>query len=156
MVTEDLQMFETPTVDFLILADRAEAVNGKLYMMGGAWEHLYVQDLTQPNLISLAVGVLVPWNATNKQHQIRIVIEDSDGQQIGFQAEAGFAVGRPPWADVGVIQRVVIAIPTIPVTIPQLGNYALKAEINGEFVKRVVFRVMNPQPMMGLTPPLIG
>jgi hypothetical protein len=142
-----------PSLDFLILADRAEAVGGKLYMMGGAWEHIYTQDLTQPSLISIAVGILVPWEAANQQHKIRIVIEDSDGQEIGFTAEASFAVGRPPWASVGETQRVVIAIPTIGVTFMKLGVYVLRAEINGEHVKRIRFRVLNPQQVIGLVPP---
>lgn len=151
-----LAMFDDkPSLDFLILADRAEAVGGKLYMMGGAWENIYVQDLSQPSLISIAVGILVPWEAANQQHKIRIVIEDSDGHEIGFTAEAGFAVGRPPWAAVDEIQRVVIAIPTIPVTFQKLGVYILRAEINGEHVKRVRFRALSPQQMTALLPPQI-
>jgi len=32
-------------LDFLILADRAEAVNGKLYLLGGAWDRLGLTSL---------------------------------------------------------------------------------------------------------------
>ena len=45
------QLDQKPTIDFLLIADRAEVVSGKLYMMGGAWDHITITDLGQPVMI---------------------------------------------------------------------------------------------------------
>jgi hypothetical protein len=138
------------TVDFLLLADRAEALNGKLYMMGGAWDRLFLHDLTAPTLISLAVGVLVPWNQTNIQHQLTVAIEDQDGNPIdSFRMEAGFAAGRPPFAEQGERQRVILALPAVPVQLPRFGTYVLRADIQGQDSKRLEFRAVAVQPQLG-------
>ncbi len=47
---------------------RAEAVNGKLYMMGGAWDGIYLRSMADPASFSIAVGIVVPWHATNVEH----------------------------------------------------------------------------------------
>ena len=71
--------FEQVEVDFLLLADRAEVLNGKLYMMGGAWDRRNIRDIAAPVPLSIVVGVLIPWNLTNEPHQLRLRIEDEDG-----------------------------------------------------------------------------
>src|SRR4051812_8579026 len=105
-------------IEFLLLADRAEAVNGKLYMMGGAWDRIFLPNLQQPHPLSLAIALCVPWNATNVQHQLTISIEDTDSQPVGFRAEMTFAAGRPPWLEQGDAQRVMLAVPMVPVNFP--------------------------------------
>src|SRR5262249_54509042 len=58
---DDLQTLNEPIVEFFILADYAEAVNGKLYMMGGGWDQSFVKDFSQPVSFSFAIGIQVPW-----------------------------------------------------------------------------------------------
>lgn len=147
----DLSEFNQPSVDFLILADRAEVVNGKLYVMGGAWDRIFAQDLQVPSMISLAIGILVPWLATNQQHAARIVVEDEDGASVGFQADVGFNTGRPAGAEVGETQRVILALPSVSLTFPRYGRFYVQAYINGTQAKRVAFQVASPSAV-GLPP----
>jgi len=78
-----------------MLADRVEAINGKLYAMGGAWDRMFVPDVKNPTTISFAAVILVPWNATNQQHSVNLSVEDTDGHNVGFTIEVGFnAAGR--------------------------------------------------------------
>lgn len=142
--TSDLGVLNKPSVDFLLLADRAEALNGKLYMMGGAWDRVSVQDLQSATFISLAVGILVPWNATNQQHRATIGIEDEDGNNTGFSVEAGFTAGRPAFARAGQSQRVVLALPLVPVRFPEYGTYVAQMYINDEKAKSIEFNVTGP------------
>lgn len=128
-------------IDFLILADRAEAVNGKLYMMGGGWDRTLVDDINQPVVFSFAVGILVPWNATNHTHSLEIKIENLDGTPTDFRLQAQFNQGRQPWLTLGETQRVMLAIPGIPVKFPGLGSYVAVARINGTIVKRTPFHL---------------
>ena len=85
---EDVFGFDEPTVEFVILADHVEAVHGKLYMMGGGWENISVHDFEAPITLQIAASVQVPWNATNRQHLIRVeiqTVDGFDGQSSGLQ-----------------------------------------------------------------------
>jgi hypothetical protein len=139
-----------------MLADRVEAINGKLYAMGGAWDRMFVPDIKNSTTISFAVVILVPWNATNQQHFVSLAVEDTDSHNIGFTIEVGFNAGRPPWSEQGEPQRVVIAIPAAPILFPRHGAFVVKAYINGEPAGSSSFRVVQPPaglPMMGISGP---
>ena len=145
----DIGRLSDPRIDFFILADRAEAVNGKLYMMGGGWTQTYVQDFQQAVPISFALGILVPWNATNQQHMVQIMIEDPDGRTpISFTLQAQFVAGRPATAQAGEVQRVLLAVPVTPVLFPAPGAYEVVARVGAD-ERRVAFSV---QPLA--TPPM--
>src|SRR3990172_4325763 len=119
---------DKPTVDFLILADRAEAVNGKLYVMGGAWDRMYVPDFSQQQSISIATGILVPWNATNNNHSLAIRLETQDANELAALS-LNFKAGRPPLLGQAESQRVVLAF-QFAIRLPGPGTYVVKALIN--------------------------
>ena len=54
----------------LLLCDFAEAVNGKLYVMGGGWNILFAPG--QPVTMSVAAVIAVPWDRTNQQHELSL------------------------------------------------------------------------------------
>ena len=121
-------MFDQPDVDFLILADRAESIGGKLYMMGGVWDQIGVIDFSKPVLFSIALGILIPWNATNIDHKLHVHLLDEDGNQL-FGVEGGFKTGRPPQLAPGSAQHSVLALNISPV-LPATGTYRVEATIN--------------------------
>jgi hypothetical protein len=118
---------EQPEIDFLILADRAEAVNGKLYLMGGGFDRLSVIDFRQPIPFSVSIGVLVPWNDANTPQTLHLWIETEDGAKI-TEFQAVLNVGRPPLAITGQSFRAIFAIQNLW-QIPQPGTYVVKANI---------------------------
>lgn len=120
---------DRPHFDFVILADRAEVLGGKLYVMGGGWDRANVRDWNQPLLMAIALGILVPWNATNEQHHVRLWFEDADGGHISPQIDTGFRTGRPPHLDSGATQRIMLAINT-SLKLPGKGDYRLVAELD--------------------------
>ena len=124
-------------IDFLILADKAEVVNGKLYMMGGAWDRRRVNDFSQPILMSMVVGILVPWNLTNEAHHIQIALENEDGSTIQPSVQANFTVGRPTNARRGQSFRAMVAIDGMR-TLPGPGTYRFVATI-GDTTKTTTF-----------------
>lgn len=86
----------------LLLADSAQAINGKLYILGGGW------SVTGPGPIpfSIAVKIEIPWDQANQRHKLRLQLFDSDGQPITLAQQpnkaakpiavnASFEVGRP-------------------------------------------------------------
>ncbi|TAK20762.1 MAG: hypothetical protein EPO26_17215 [Chloroflexota bacterium] len=136
-------------VDFIVLADRAEAINGKLYMMGGAWDRLGVGDFRQPIMFSIALAVLVPWSMTNQSHKMAITMRDADGNPIDFRIEASFVTGRPPQLN-GETQRVLLTMPAATVVLPGPGAFVVVVSINGQEMRSVRFAatraVPNPAP----------
>lgn len=147
-----LNEFEQLSIDFLFLADRAEVVNGKLYAMGAAWERIGVNDFGQPLTISFALGVLVPWNATNRPHTVALTIHDADGRKLDFRVEASFVTGRPPGLN-GETQRVLLAVPAAGVLLPGPGNYVLSASVDGTDAKAVRFSAVQAAPPEQAPPP---
>jgi hypothetical protein len=139
-------------VDFLLLADRAEAINGKLYMLGGAWERVGVNDFGQPLGISIALGVLVPWSQTNVSHAVVLTLRDADGRGLNFRIEASFVTGRPPFLS-GETQRVLLAIPGASVLLPGPGDYLIVASLDGVEAKSVRFSAVQAQPPAAPPPP---
>lgn len=129
---------ESVEVDFLVLADRAEVLNGKLYMMGGAWDRRYINNIEAPIALSIVIGVLVPWNLTNEPHQLEIRVEDEDGNPIPPAPTATLNVGRPTLATKGQSFRAMAVIGD-QWTLPKLGAYCVVALIAGREAKRVTF-----------------
>jgi hypothetical protein len=130
-------MFDQPEVDFLILADRAESVNGKLYLMGGAWDQIGVIDFAKPVTFSIALGILIPWNATNQDHKLQVHLVDEDGTRL-FTMDGGMRAGRPPQLPQGGAQHNVLAI-TVAAVLSKPGEFTVEASINQEPSRSTAF-----------------
>lgn len=131
-------------VDFLLLADRAEILNGKLYMMGGAWDRRFVSNIEAPVPLSIAIGVLVPWNLTNEQHTLEIRIVDDDGDTILPTPTVTLNVGRPIQSTKGQSFRA-MAVVNAMWKLPQFGAYCIVVSIAGQEAKRVTFYAVDAQ-----------
>ena len=136
--------FEQVEVDFLLLADRAEVLNGKLYMMGGAWDRRHIRDIRTPMPLTIVMGVLVPWNLTNEPHRLQIRIEDEDGNPVPPEVEATVNVGRPASATQGQSFRATAVINN-RWTRPRYGVYRVAASVRGHAEKRVAFYAVETE-----------
>ena len=126
----------------LLLADSVQAVDGKLYMLGGAWSVLNVGTFPTTHLIGIGVAIDVGWNETNQRHGIELVVEDADGNQFPEpRIQAEFEAGRPPGHPAGMDQRLVFAV-NGPVQIPKPGGYAVVLRSSGEELARTRFQAV--------------
>ena len=68
----------------MLLADSAQAVEGKLYILGGGW------NITGPDPTpsAIAVYIEVSWDLSNMRHPWSLELVDSDGQPVLNQATA--------------------------------------------------------------------
>jgi hypothetical protein len=132
---------DNPALDFLILADAAQEVAGKLYLLGGGWDML--TPPTYPSVIpfGLGVGILVPWAHTNMKHHFTFVIKASEGPDLA-RGEGDFEVGRKPGLRPGMTQRVVLAIHG-QLNIPGPGTYEVIAQV-ADNIKRTTFDALSP------------
>lgn len=130
-------------IEFLLLGDHAEALNGKLYMMGAGWTDSWRGERPEgaPTPIThfgVGVGVLVPYTETNRQHHLALRVEREDGQQIAL-VEADLEMGRPPGLPAGSDQRAIMAL-NAEVQFPEPGGYRVVGELGGQ-QRSVSFRV---------------
>jgi hypothetical protein len=101
---------EHASIEYLFLADHAESLNGKLYVMGGGWDQLTTPDLSGPVRLSIACGVQVPWNETDDDHTLSLVVEDSDGNPVAPALQVGIKTGRSPTMVRGSSAHVTFAV----------------------------------------------
>jgi hypothetical protein len=127
---------------FLLLADRAEALNGKIYSMGAGWNQLRFPELPFQWSFSVAVAVDVPWHLTDQVHAMKLHIEGPDGERLGDEFELEFEAGRPPGAVAGQDQRMVLALQT-QTTFEVEGPHAVSVSIAGEEVGRSRFSLVR-------------
>ena len=118
-----------PTIEFVILAEHAEVIHGKLYLMGGGWENITVHDFQAPVVLPLAISILIPWPATNRPHTVDIAIQSADAEVLAEQ-HRHLTVGRPADIEPGTSQRSLLVL-RVPVTLPAPGRYVALAGING-------------------------
>jgi hypothetical protein len=137
---DELWMGSAPAVEFLILAEHVEAIHGKLYLMGGAWETLHVSDFDQPVTLSLAVGVQVPWHATNSQHAVTLSVQTVDGEVLAAEDRA-IMMGRPAYIEPGTSQRALLVL-QMAVALPEPNRYVVTASIDETPQARVPFRAV--------------
>ena len=97
-------------LDFLILADRAEAINGKLYMVGGGFDRIGVAEVPGRADYDVALGFLVDYNETNEPHEFSLTVEDEDGKVVLGPIGGRMEVGRPPGMARGQEQRVIVVL----------------------------------------------
>jgi Family of unknown function (DUF6941) len=128
----------------LLLADAAQAVEGKLYVLGGGWS----VTGPQPTPMAIALKIDVPWDQTNTRHNWRLELLDADGEpvRLGEAEDAGeaggagepvrieqeFEMGRPPGVKPGTSLDHVVAINIPPLPLPPGGQFLWELTIDGE------------------------
>jgi hypothetical protein len=125
----------------LMLADSAQAVDGKLYVLGGAWNMLRFPEFPASLMVGIAVAIDVDWTETNARHHLDIHFEDADGNAMDPTIGADFEAGRPPGAIAGAELRIVMAV-NGPVAIPAPGQYAAVASVGGVELARSRFQAI--------------
>jgi len=116
----------------LLLADAAQVVQGKLYILGGGW------SITgpDPTPYAIAVKIDVPWLETNRRHRLELDLVDSDGQPVRVNDQplvvsGEFEVGRPPGLPPGTPLDVVLAINIGPLPLSPGAAFVWRCSING-------------------------
>lgn len=136
------------TIEWLILADYAEIVGGKLYLQGGGWDVLTVNSgFPLDRTCAIAAAVRVPWNLTNQRHHVTIEVQTDDAQSLA-KVDAQFEVGRPPGRPPGQDQRWQIA-GNVPIKFERPGIYTVVAMLEGQDPRRASFNVI-PGPMIAM------
>jgi hypothetical protein len=113
-----------------MVADAVEAIGGKLYMLGGGWDMIWVGSFDQPVPFGLACTVLVPWNETDDDHVFSVSIENEDGGEVAPRLDVPFKTGRSPTTPKGAPTRVAVGIKAA-ILLPGPGGYAFVGRVDG-------------------------
>jgi len=138
-------------VDYLLLADAAAALQGKLYVHGAGWDTIWgAQFPVVHPLIAVALRLRVPWANTNQPYDLTIDVLDEDGVSI-LPAPTGppkvtINVGRPPQAPPGSDQVVPLALNLQNLEFAHAGSYAVVLRINDSDAARSPFTVALRPP----------
>lgn len=131
------------SVEWIILADAAEVVNGKLYLLGGGWDTLVMHTgFPASRSCGLAIAFRIPWASTNQRQHATVEITDEDAANKLVTLAMQFEVGRPAGIPHGQPQRVQLAA-NVPLTFPQAGSYTITVLLDGEPVRHTSFRVQG-------------
>jgi hypothetical protein len=138
----------------ILLADSAQAVQGKLYILGGAWSIIGPGPLT----MALAINIEVPWTEANRQHQLRVTLFDEDEQKVSIPTPTGdqpfefhipFEVGRPAGLKPGTPLTFALALNLAPFLLRPDSRYVWRCFVNDqtEDAWQVSFSTRSQQPL---------
>jgi hypothetical protein len=121
----------------LLLADAVQAVEGKLYVLGGGWS----VTGPGPTAMGIAVKVEVPWDQSNRRHSFRMWLVDEDENPVESTTDQGsapievsgqFEVGRPPGLAPGTPLDMPMAFNLGPLHLPEGKRLIWRLDIDGE------------------------
>ena len=138
-----------PEVDYLLVADRAEVVNGKLYLMGGSWDRIQPPKFPHRMMLGIALGVRIPFTHSDDQHKVSVEIQHDEKRLVGFEAK--LTTGRPPGM-AGMDILVPMAF-NIPVAIPEEGLVVLRAAVDDRPPRRHEIKAMQRPQQQGQVRP---
>ena len=136
----------------VLLADAAQAVDGKLYILGGGWS-----ITSGPAPSAIAMKLEIPWDQTNVAHHWELYLLDADGQPVmvptpegdqPVEARGDFEVGRPAGLPPGTPIDLPLAISIGPLPLGASGRYTWRLTVDGQTDEdwSVTFSTVAPQP----------
>lgn len=120
----------------MLLADHAQAAEGKLNLIGAGWT--ITSGLPNPIPFAIGIIIMVPWDQSNMQHRFDLDLLDSDGQRVAdpegtpIHLDGQFEVGRPPGAPHGIALEQIFALNFGPIPLPPGQRWQWRCSINGE------------------------
>ena len=131
---------EATSIDFLLTADFAEVVQGKVYVMGAGWDKFAPPAYPAVMRIGLAAGIRVPYLESNVPHHLSLTLRSGDGADL-FKIEGDLETGRPPGPR-GESVLVPLAV-NAQVDVPGPQLMELVAVVDGGTTRRISIRAVG-------------
>jgi len=110
-------------IEFVMLADAAQVVGGKLYLLGGAWNLYRATAFPTQAPIALVASILVDRNETGSRHSVRLTVADEAGIPIIPALDWSIEVAGTEGNDPATPQRSLLAVNT-GIQLPRAGRYS--------------------------------
>jgi hypothetical protein len=135
---------ERPRIDSFIAADWAEAINGKLYLMGGGFDAIGAQQFPTQVRFSVAAILRIPWADTNRRFPVEGTVETDDGEDLGWQMQGELEAGRAPGSRPGGDVTIAVAAP-VQFQVDEPVDFVVRLRFAGE-ERRIALRVVSAMP----------
>ena len=146
---ESSELNPLPQVEFALVADAVQAVAGKLYVIGGGWDTLFVRSFPARHpTMGIGMRIRVPWSHID-EFSLSVDLVDEDGASL-FQGRAlsqRIRINRSPAMPAGADMGIVRAFTLNNLAFPKEGGYAFPISVDDVEVSRLRFRLRRrPQP----------
>ena len=120
----------------MLLADAAQAIDNKLYVLGGGWSVIG----PGPAPFAIALKLDVPWNETGRRHEWKLRLIDADANAVVMPTDEGpkpleiggeFEVGRPDGLTPGTPIDLSLAVGFGPMQLPPGQRLVWELTIDG-------------------------
>ena len=130
-------------VETLMLANHAEAINGLLYIQGGAWTHHWRprpmgENQAPPSQIAIAATFLIEAREVSREHSLSLSIASEDGAEL-FKAEGNVQVNPATGTEAPTYRTAIAA--NVLIGFPNTGRYGLSGAIDSQAPSVVDFWV---------------
>lgn len=140
-------------VDFAFLADGAEAVNGKVHVVGGGFDTIWAQQVPviYPRL-SFVLRIMFDAAEIGRKHKLEIQIMDEDGGVITTVGGDLEIPSKSPNLPKGWRQGLLTVLNFAHLTLPKFGDYSFNLVANNTSLKSIPLRVAQHIDLPKLQP----
>jgi len=112
-------------IDYAILADAAQAVGGKIFVLGGGWNIFRSANFPAPVQLAIAVGVGFESSEIGVRYPVKIVIADEAGVPVVPEMSGQIETGQlTPDFPKGLPVKLPVAW-NVSFAVPRAGRYAI-------------------------------
>jgi hypothetical protein len=130
-------------LDFAFLADGAEALGGKLYVMGGAFDTIWGKKFPAIHpKISFVMRMTFEAAELDRKHHLEILLMDEDGKNIAKMG-GPLEIKRNPKAYKGWPHPFLAVMNFINLSFPKAGDYSFNIVCNNTAIKSVPLRIAS-------------
>ena len=131
-----------------LLADAAQVVGGKLYMLGGGFDTLTAREYPVTHrALSLVIVFEVGPLDRNRDLEIVTKLLDEDGREMGVESKGTFRVGTPSTLPAGATSLIPLVTVFGNLQFPEPGGYVFIIEHDEQELARVPLRLQRPPGM---------
>ncbi len=125
-----------------MLADAAQVVGGRLFVMGGAFDVIGARSFPalHRGLAIVLVAEIGPGDR-NRDLELSMKLLDEDGNEIGVESKGVMRVGAPSSLPAGATSLIPLVGNFLGIRFPHAGGYVFIIEHEDQELARIPFRV---------------
>jgi len=112
-------------IDYAVLADAAQSVGGKMFILGGGWNIFRSANYPAPVQLAVAVGIGFEPAEIGSRYPVKIVIADEAGVPVVPEMNGQIETGQPtPDLPPGLPVKIPVAW-NVSFAVPRAGRYTI-------------------------------
>ncbi len=128
-----------------LLADSAQVVAGKVFMLGGGFDTLTAREFPATHRsLSLVIVFEVGPGDRNRDLEVVTRLLDEDGGELGVESKGTFRVGTPSTLPAGATSLIPLVTVFGNLRFPEPGGYVFIVEHDEQELTRVPLRLQRP------------